>query len=1008
MTFKKIRPASVIIKTYWFVFLLARSTALNFAASAESDSAGPILTSSVVNSGFEQGPAEKSSLEGWEIKGSAERTRGGALGEWALILTGTLKSPNASATQRLVIPRPRPEMVTLSGLVKALKVEHAGKDKRGVARFVLTFFNQSLSPVIEPQKLLSWHGSFGWRPWSATVRVPPEASELEIKLGLDGALGRVFFDEVTLRWAFPEDEDRTNFIVDGGFEYAFSLTPWNLSKNSGFSFPGLKGHSALRMGGPEKGDSEVTQEWMMESGKLPDKLSCSLFVKLDGVQALKESGGVKGEVEFFDSAGYLLSTQTLFGPWDESRDWFQVVREVFIPAKTHHGRFHLIMDQAKGTVFFDEVQVNTLLPGGASAERPIESRTDTSGWRNFAPAPILKGGPLDASGLLDAPAGRHGFLQATGGQFIFQDGTPVRFFGVNIEGAQALPDHGQAGPLAHRLAQLGANLVRLHLIDAYWAQPNLFNPNYDDTQHLSPESLDRLDYFIAQLKEQGIYVYLDLLVRRRFTAEDDVPEAQYLEGGAKVVALYNRRLIELQKQFARDFLTHTNSYTQNRLVEEPAVALIDLVNESSIFKIQESFKDIPDIYIEEFEALWSKYLDERGIAGATREKKPTVDVSDPLVQDFFGGLQLAYFKEMTEYLRGLGVNIPIAGSNLNEGDRDLYTNAHLDFIDRHAYWDYPKGGYGDLVKFHNRLLPQFVESGNPVVKLSRQRVKDLPFMVSEWNVAWPNEYRFAGPPVMTAYALFQDWNGMLQFNYLGNSSPMMIEGNFDVSTKPEFFLQFPALARIFYRRDVAPAHERIPFLLAGEPDIPTSLALMHGIERIAQKGDRAPGKPEAGKSPWVSDTGELSWDSSHGLVTIDTPRTQAAVGRVGGGAVKLKSATFKVEIPFASLILTSLDDKDLDRSKHFLLLALARSENRGTLYNATRTLLRRSGTSPILMEPVKGSVWLPLGSRKGPKVFALDPGGERAGEVKIREKNRGIEIPVGEAEAYEILFEASP
>ena len=42
--------------------------------------------------------------------------------------------------------------------------------------------------------------------------------------------------------------------------------------------------------------------------------------------------------------------------------------------------------------------------------------------------------PLDISYLFEAekPAGKHGFLRAEGEQFVFEDGTAVRFWGTTI------------------------------------------------------------------------------------------------------------------------------------------------------------------------------------------------------------------------------------------------------------------------------------------------------------------------------------------------------------------------------------------------------------------------------------------------------------------------------------------------------------------------------------------------------------------------------------------------
>ena len=51
----------------------------------------------------------------------------------------------------------------------------------------------------------------------------------------------------------------------------------------------------------------------------------------------------------------------------------------------------------------------------------------------------------------------------------------------------------------------------------------------------------------------------------------------------------------------------------------------------------------------------------------------------------------------------------------------------------------------------------------------------------------------------------------------------------------------------------------------------------------------------AGQKSVRSDTGELKRDWKRGIQTIDTPRTQAVSGRIGGKVLELKNATLPVQ-----------------------------------------------------------------------------------------------------------------
>ena len=78
--------------------------------------------------------------------------------------------------------------------------------------------------------------------------------------------------------------------------------------------------------------------------------------------------------------------------------------------------------------------------------------------------------PIDISYLFEAekPAGKHGFLTVQGDRFVFEDGTPVRFWGTNLNSGAAFPDKDYAVKLAKRLAAYGCNIVRLHQMDSEW------------------------------------------------------------------------------------------------------------------------------------------------------------------------------------------------------------------------------------------------------------------------------------------------------------------------------------------------------------------------------------------------------------------------------------------------------------------------------------------------------------------------------------------------------------
>jgi hypothetical protein len=644
--------------------------------------------------------------------------------------------------------------------------------------------------------------------------------------------------------------------------------------------------------------------------------------------------------------------------------------------------------------------------------------TDTSGWYAFEPLPLEGAGAsaADASDLLDAPAGKHGFLRVKGDEFVFEDGTPVRFWGTNIVAGEVFMDHETARRTAARLARFGCNLVRLHHMDADWAEPNIFDPSYDDTQHLSAESLDRLDYLISELKKQGIYVFLDLLVHRKFKAGDGVRDWEGVGNGAKVVAHFNRRIIELQKTYAHDLYTHVNAYTGLRYCDDPAIAMSEIINESSLFW-DWGYADLPDSYIAEVNGLyreWAKREEVEVAEGAS--VREGLDERDADVLRFLYETQVAYFTEMRDYLRSIGVRVPLAGSNHWEAMAlDLKSNLVMDFVDRHGYWDHPQGGYSPDDRFDNR--PMVKGRGyNLVTWLSRQQLAGKPLTVSEWNCCWINDYIAEGPLLMAAYGAFQGWDGVLQFDYEGGDWSDTMWGSFNAGSKPHVLGTWPAAARLFIERQVRPGAPLVvaldPGEVAGGAELAEAFPELAGLQRrllaaFGEGGASGAAGELAGaeEGALASDTGELSWDIGRGLVTVDSP---GFAGRIGFAQepVELGAVSIDVEPEFAVVGVTALDGLPIARSAHLLITAAARAENTNMVYAAGRKSAYEAGEAPILMQPVRGEIGLRMaGSDESVEVYALDSIGGRTGVVEVEREESRVVVPL-EADSfwYEVVM----
>jgi len=202
-------------------------------------------------------------------------------------------------------------------------------------------------------------------------------------------------------------------------------------------------------------------------------------------------------------------------------------------------------------------------------------------WDDAAPGTIT-----DVSFLNAKPAGVNGDIVPKNGHFVeSKTGKRIRFLGTNFAAKSAFPSHADAEKVAARIAKLGINLVRMHHMDNTGWGPGatLWDTTVKDRQHIDPAQLDKLDYLIAQFKKNGVYSNINLHVSRQFSDADGFPASvNSIPDFDKRVDEFDRRMILLQKNYARDLLTHVNPYTHLSYAQDPAVAVVEINNENSL------------------------------------------------------------------------------------------------------------------------------------------------------------------------------------------------------------------------------------------------------------------------------------------------------------------------------------------------------------------------------------------------------------------------------------------
>ena len=199
-------------------------------------------------------------------------------------------------------------------------------------------------------------------------------------------------------------------------------------------------------------------------------------------------------------------------------------------------------------------------------------------------------------------------LQTVNSHFYRSD-KRVRLWGVNLSFGANLPKHADAPYIAARLAAAGVNTVRCHHMDSARWPRGLWDAK--NGKNITPEALDKLDYFIDQLARHGICVNINLHVGRAHSEYLGLPKAnrQY----DKIFNIFTPALIDAQKKYARELLGHVNPYRKVHYADDPAVAIVEITNENSFFMwaSEQTLRTLPPYYKDILQNKFNAWLKKR-------------------------------------------------------------------------------------------------------------------------------------------------------------------------------------------------------------------------------------------------------------------------------------------------------------------------------------------------------------------------------------------------------------
>jgi hypothetical protein len=198
-----------------------------------------------------------------------------------------------------------------------------------------------------------------------------------------------------------------------------------------------------------------------------------------------------------------------------------------------------------------------------------------------------------------------------------------------------------------------------------------------------------------------------------------------------------------------------------------------------------------------------------------------------------------------------------------------------------------------------------------------------------------------------------------------------------------------------------PTNERPYFT----PGFPLDLPLEHEVRIASLTGPTTQAfSASDAPNPIVSDTGQLAWFTTptasgkkNGLVTVDTPRSQALVGFIKARNRSVTNLAAEVDNSFCTILLSSMDQKPIASSANLLLVAGGPVENSGQTWNAVGTDLTEWGATPTRVETVRGSITLRgLEHARSVSLQAIDGAGQPLGSpIQAAASRGGWKLPLG-------------
>ena len=450
-----------------------------------------------------------------------------------------------------------------------------------------------------------------------------------------------------------------------------------------------------------------------------------------------------------------------------------------LPAGKRRFRFELLAEAGqKQTSAFDcfVLTAGVFVPNGKLKPGEKFDRADEGffawepGIDSFAESPI------DLRYLNEQRAGIHGRLRAKGEGLVTGDGKPVRLWGVNVNASNAGQTRASIDYLARKLAKMGVNAVRYH------------GPLFDsaDVMKLDAKKLDDLHYLIHAMAQQGIYTKVSFYFPLWFDIKPEYGIEGYDTIGNKRpfgLLFFDPRMQAIHRSWLRQLLATPNPYSGQPIGKDPAVAIIEIVNEDSLLFWTFSKKNIPKVHWQRLEAMFAKSIGKpagqaklreawfmTGAGYASQSRSAQAEIRRQV--RFLVELQRRFYADTAKFMRDdCGYPGLISASNWKTADERMlgalerYTYTAGDVIDRHGSFGGRHEGEGShySVRVGHRYEDRAGVKHPMELPITDQQIAGRPHIISE--VGWPNPnvYRGEATALGAAYLSLQGIDGVFWF-----------------------------------------------------------------------------------------------------------------------------------------------------------------------------------------------------------------------------------------------------